>query len=600
MAQVQGADSAPRVVFSRPSGTFVSPFALELGQGSASSIIRFTLDGSLPTNSSPAYTAPIAVTNSVHVRARVYQDGSPPGPPQSETYLLLHTNVIGFSSTLPVVILDTLGDNHPTSERSSAVKLLVFEPVRGKTSLTNAPTLASRAGFHTRGSSSSGEAQPAFALQCLDELDQEQSRPMLDLPADSDWVLYAPTSFEPVMIHNPFVHQLSRNIGRYSPRTRFVEVYLARNAGPVAARHYYGIYVLEEKIKIGPQRVDIDRLGPKDVQPPAITGGYLLKIDRLGPGESGFYGLGASIAYVDPNEAIMNLPERAPQRRYIAAYLDRLEQALDGTNWLDRVHGYRAYLDVEACIDYHLLEVLSGNVDALVFSTFFYKPRHDKIAFGPHWDFDRALGSTDGRDDDPRHWNTGRYFNVPLWSRLFRDPDFWQQWVDRWQELRRTHLSLAGLFDLIDRLARELREAQPRQEKRWGLLPRGGSYQSEIDLMKDWLSNRVGFIDAQFVASPRLNQEGGTVAPGFDLTLAAAANASVYYTLDGSDPRQPRGDISTNAHLYRGPIQLRSNACLVARAHNPSQRQTGGPRVSTSWSGPITGNFVVAPAISPR
>jgi len=37
---------------------------------------------------------------------------------------------------------------------------------------------------------------------------------------------------------------------------------------------------------------------------------------------------------------------------------------------------------------------------------------------------------------------------------------------------------------LIDRLCNEVREAQPREYDKWGLQPRGGAYQSEIDLMK--------------------------------------------------------------------------------------------------------------------
>ena len=123
----------------------------------------------------------------------------------------------------------------------------------------------------------------------------------------------------------------------------------------------------------------------------------------------------------------------------------------------DPVDGYRAYIDVDSWIDFHVLEVLSGNVDALHFSTFFYKPRAGKITYGPHWDFDRALGSLDERDSEPRRWNTGRFFHAPWWGKLFTDPDFWQLWVDRWQELRKTNFSETNIFGLIDRLASEVK-----------------------------------------------------------------------------------------------------------------------------------------------
>jgi hypothetical protein len=590
-----GPGFAPKVVFSRPSGSFMDPFALDLSCHLTNAVIRYTLDGQLPSRVSPAYRAPIWLTNTTCVRARIYQDGLLPGPPQSETYLLLATNARGFNSTLPVLVMDTFGSDRATSLRSSLVQLSFYEPLDGKTSLTNRPAMTTRGGFHVRGSSSTGMSQTGFAVQFLDEFNHEQHLSALGLPADSDWVLYAPTEFDPVMIHNPFVHQLSRDMGHYSPRTRFLEVYLVQHAGPITARDYYGLYVMEEKIKVGRHRVSIDRLGPDDLKPPEVTGGYLVKFDRLGPGENGFWAGGAPMVYVEPKEPVIKLPQRAPQRQYIKSYFDEFDRVLHGPNWKDPVQGYRAYIDVDSWIDFHVLEVLSGNVDALKFSTYFYKPRGGKITFGPHWDFDRALGSTDNRDAYPRRWNTGRFFDAPWWTRLFSDPDFWQLWVDRWQALRRTNFSEPNLFGLIDRLTDEVREAQPRQVRRWGLEPRGGTYEKEIHWMKSWLSQRIDFIDQQLVQPPRLSQAGGGIASNFQLTLTGPANATIYYTLDGSDPRLAQGAISSNALIYAGPIALQRDTRVVVRARNPNQRQTGGPPTSTPWSSPVTANFTVTP-----
>jgi len=592
---IQGRLCAPEVRFSRPGGTFTEPWVLKLECPGAGVVIRYTLDGALPDSQSPIYEAPLRLTNSVQVTARAYQKNRLPGPPASAAYLLLHTNALSFKSNLPLLIMDTFGRKRPTSAKSAAVHLTLFEPANGVATLTNPVALSTRAGFHERGSTSRGMPQRSFALEFLDEFDDDRDLGLLGMPPGSDWVLYAPNSFDPVMIHNPFAHQLSRDMGCYSPRTRFVEVFLAREPGPVTADHYHGLYVLEEKIAIGKHRVNIDRLGANDLQPPAVTGGYLLKIDRLGPGEQGLGAAGVQLVFVDPKEPVIRLPQRAPQLEYLRQYFRDFERALNGPHWKDPAAGYRAYLDERAWIDFHVLEVLTGNVDALALSTYFYKPRGGKITFGPHWDFDRALGSTDGRDANPRHWQTGPYFGAAWWNRLFQDVDFWQLWVDRWQELRRTHFSQPNLEGLIDRLTGELREAQPRQARRWGLQPRGGSYQSEINHMKNWLSNRVDFIDRQLTPPPRLSHAGGAVAAGFTLALSGATNAVIYYTLDGSDPRLPQGGIAANAVPYAGPIVLRSNAQVVARAHNPKQHQTGGPPVSTPWSSPVSARFTVKP-----
>jgi hypothetical protein len=588
---VQGPGFARPVMLLPPGGTLPGPTIIQMACASSNAIIYYTLDGSLPSRRSLRYQGAVTVTNSVHVRARAYEEGLLPGPPHSESYLLVGSNLQTFTSNLPLLVLDTLGQDPASSWAESSAHLTVFEPVNGRTFLTNRPSLTTRVAYHARGSSTMDLPKSSFALRLLDDFNEEQHLPLLGLPADSDWVLYAPNRFEPVMIHNPFVHQLSRDLGRYSPRTRFVEVCIISSSHPASRRQYQGIYVLEEKIKVGKHRVDIDRLGPGDVHSPEVTGGYLLKIDRLGPGEAGFWAGDAGIVYVEPKERVINLPERAAQKQFLIDYFNDFERALHSSNWKDPVLGYRAYIDVDAWIDYHVLQVLSGNVDALVFSTYFHKPRNGKLVFGPHWDFDRALGSTDGRDDDPRRWTTGRFFSGPWWSQLFRDPDFWQLWVDRWQELRQTRFSLSYMSALIDHLADQLREAQPREMVRWDVQPRGGSYQSEIDLMKEWLSNRVSFIDDQLVEKPGLSAPVGAIHSGSLLTLTVPDNATVYYTLDGSDPRLAQGGISPRAQVYSGPIRLTADACLVARARDLNKRQTGGPRSSTPWSGPVRATF---------
>lgn len=582
---ISGPDFAPEIEFTPASRTFLQPLDVTLTCANSSAEIRYTLDGSLPTSRSALYRGKLTITNSLNLRARAWLPDRFPGPPRGEVFIRLHTNATEFSSSLPVLILDTLGADVPTSAQASLAHVTVHEPVNGTTSLTNPPTLASRVSQRVRGSTSSGMPQPGFAMEFIDEFNQERNLPLLGLPADSDWILYAPNAYDPVLIHNPFIHQLSRDMGRYSPRTRFVEMFIVRGAGAVRQTHYAGLYVLEEKIKIGKNRVNIDRLDGDDLRPPGVTGGYLLKVDRLGPGESGLFSHGErGIVHVEPREQVISLPQRAPQLRYLLNYFEEFERVLDGEDWKDPVRGYRAHLDVDAAIDFHVLEVLSGNVDALVLSTYFHKPRNGKITFGPHWDFDRALGSTDGRDEDPRNWNTGPFFGGPWWPRLFTDPDFWQQWVDRWQELRRSHFATTNLNRLIDQLAAEIQEAQPRQYRRWDFQPRGGSYQGEIALMKEWLSNRVDFIDSQIAEPPRWAFHSG---PPRLLSLSAPTNATIYYTLNGTDPRASGGGLSISALVYQQPFALTNHAPLIARARNTHRRQRGGPPLTTPWSSPV-------------
>jgi Fn3 domain-containing protein len=96
------------------------------------------------------------------------------------------------------------------------------------------------------------------------------------------------------------------------------------------------------------------------------------------------------------------------------------------------------------------------------------------------------------------------------------------------------------------------------------------------------------------VQPPRLSRNGGSVPPGSFLSFTTSTNVSVYYTLDGSDPRLSQGAISSSAIAYKGPIVLQTNMQIVARARNPNQRQSGGPPASTPWSGRVEAKFVIA------
>lgn len=607
--------SAP-VKFSRPAGTFTAPFALELTTDSPGAVIRYTVNGSLPTPQSPVYSGPITVSGTVQVRAISLSPGLLPSAPESRTYLQLDANAAPFTSDLPVIVIHNFqGGRVPAGTRQFA-NISVFEPGFGRTSLTNRPTLSTRAGINIRGSSTMGQAKSNFRVEFWNEYNDDQHHPLLGMPPEADWILYACNNFEPVLIHNKFVHDLSRQIGRYSPRARFVEVFVNTQGGPVTAANYNGVYVLLERIKRGPDRIDIDSLQPEHSKAPEVTGGYVLSVDRGAPDEGQLYAGGLGINAQHPKWEEIIQPQRAAQYRYITEYLDEMLTVLNSPNFADPVNGYAKYVDVPAAIDHHILNVLAFNVDALRLSGYFYKPRNGKLTFGPLWDCDRALGSTDGRDSNPRVWrsasgdegtdmfNPDWIFSNPWYSPMFRDIDFWQRWIDRWQELRRDAFSLANLHALVDSLTGQVREAQKREVARWPgfTSPRFGGYQGEVDHLKRWLADRVDFIDTNFLAAPVISHPGGPAEPGVSVRLSGPPGATLFYTLDGTDPRAPGGNVSPGARTYSGPITLSQNARLTARARNLNHRNLTGakkPPLSSPWSGPVAATFVMSqPALT--
>jgi hypothetical protein len=614
-----GAGFSPPVEFLENSGTFRTPFSLGLYTSSDNAAIRYTLDGSAPGDTSLLYTSPISITNTVQVRARSFAGGLLPGPLQSETYVRLDPTAASFTSDLPVIIIHNFGAGTVPVSALQTVNLSFFEPQNGKSALTNAPNLSARAGIRVRGSSTQGLAKQSWAVEFRDEYDNDKNQSPLGLPEDSDWVLYAPNNFEPVLLHNPLILQLSNEIGRYAPRTRFVEVYLNTTGGSVSSANYNGIYVLEEKIKSGKDRVDIDKLQPENVNLPDVTGGYLMKIDRLDPGDSGFYAAGMGIAYVEPKESEIKTLQRTPQKQYLQNYMDAFGAALNGANFANPTNGYAAYVDVDAWIDHHILNVMAFNIDALRLSAYFYKERSGKLFFGPLWDFDRSQGSTDGRDFNPLIWRSPLpdygtdFFNFPWWGRMFGDIDFWQRWIDRYQDLRAGLCSTNHIFADIDALANQVRRAEPREALRWSSLstrPRSGTvtisgysyafpgtYQGEVDFLKQWYKDRLNFMDGNFLARPVFSGNGGPITAGFPLAISAPAGATLYYTTNGLDPRLPGGGIAPAARVYSSPIALNANARVAARAYDPNHYNLTGPDnppLSSPWSGLTAATYVVA------
>ena len=609
-----GTNAAPAVTFSQAGETFISPFSLQLTTLS-NAVIHYTLDGTAPTTDSTIYTAALPISSSMQVRARAFLPGLMPGELHSETYLQLDANLAKTNSNLPAIVIYNFNSGDVPTDNDQFVNMAFYEPQNGVLRLTNAPTLNMRAGIHLHGSSTLGIPKHAFSVEFWDELNFEKNYSPLGMPSESDWILYAPDNYEPVLIHNPLAYQLSNDIGRYAPRTRFVEVYINTTGGPLTAANYNGIYMLEEKIKWDDNRVDItkvhsvDELHPLDNSSPNVTGGYMMKIDRLGPGESGFYSAGQTIVYDHPNEEDINTPQRLPQKQYLQSYMDAFGTALNGANYTNPTNGFRAYVDVPSWIDSHILNVATFNLDALRLSACFYKDRNGLLTFGPVWDFDRTQGSTDGRDFNPCLWRSPipdygtDFFNYTWWGRMFTDVDFWQVWIDRYQDLREGMLSTNHIFSAIDALAAQVQQEQPREAVRWPSLttPRSGTvssagytytfpgtYQGEVAFLKKWYGDRLNFMDTNFVAKPVFSNTNGLYLPGGTLTITTPTGGAIVYTTDNTDPRTAGGVISVVAKVYTTPLSLSSNITITARVLNNAHHNLTGannPPLSSSWSG---------------
>ena len=541
-------------LFSRSGGAFSSSFNLNISSSTPDSVIHYTLDGTEPTEDSLELTSTISISSTTLVRARAFAEGMVPSVIVDQSYVRISSTLTDFSSDIPIFLVNTFGksisSSYPASTNNPTHFLVIPPDLSGRAQITGSVDFSGFGAIKTRGSSTGGRDKASYGIEIRDEEGEDLSVEILDFPEESDWILYGPYNFDRALIRNAFIYDLSNKIGRYAVRTRFCEVFVnTSSTSNMSNSHYRGVYVFMEKIKRDRNRVDIEALRPGHNSAPEIQGGWILKIDRADPGDNGFSAAGQTLRFVEPKEEDVT----AAQLTWIQNWMNQFGNALNGPNFTDPDIGYRAYFDVPNAVDHHLLNVLAMNVDALRLSTYMHKPRFGKLTFGPIWDFDRSMESYDGRDDNPEAWNGSsgtQFFNYPWWSRLFQDPDFWQAYRDRWEELRKDHFSIESIFETIDSMGAEVSEAAERNFDRWtGVPPRNGSHQAELDHLKNWLERRILWIDSQFPRPPSFSAPSQVIIPGFEVALGAPAG-SIYYTLDGTDPRLPGGGISPTAEEY--------------------------------------------------
>ncbi|MBL9188795.1 MAG: CotH kinase family protein [Opitutaceae bacterium] len=597
---------AATVRFSRPGGPFTGSFALTLSGAGPGQHIRFVTvppgpTGPLalePTENSPRYESPLSISTPTLIRAAVFSDDLKSRGLSSiaQFFPLQQTgpqSVAAFTTKLPVLVIEQHGYGGLNREDLAQPAWLYGFPgvSSGAAPFSTTAEFIAPVSVAVRGSSSVNFPKKNYNVEILNDLRKKTARALFGSRPFDEWSLIGPWLYDPSFLRNSFVYALSNRIGRWAPRTQPVEVFLNADGLPLDTSAYVGVYALTDKIEFNSERVAISRVSASATTEPDITGGYILKIDEPDANEYAWttdYGLDidslSSVVVASPKA------DRLPsaQRAYIRGYVQQMENAL---HW-DRASGWRTrthlnFLDRPSWIDHHILNTFVANPDAFERSAFFYKPRNGKLVAGPVWDFDRALGSS----EDERSFQTDLWsgegavqpWHFGWWGVLATDPDFRQEWIDRWQSLRREAFADANLTALADQLAAAIGpEAAARDAARWvdNVSTFGGTHAGEMAHIKSWLTRRGRWIDSQFVPPPSV-----TVS-GTQLILTVPPGTQIAYTLDGSDPRAERGDIAPNATVVTGPATIAASANLHARSYRAADANAFP---GTPWSSVVGG-----------
>ncbi|MBM4367303.1 MAG: CotH kinase family protein [Deltaproteobacteria bacterium] len=498
------------LVYSPDGGGFVNSVEVTLSvEGGSADIEWCAADPDEATCNFMPYTGPFSLDESQIVHARLSTDAEP----HARAFVEIDSSLVPWSSNIPVFVFWTETGAPSDTETHVPMGMVVLEPPDGgELGLLDAAVDSGRARMRVRGSSSSGFEKKAYDLELWEaEIDDDRSEALLGLPANGDWALYAPYYFDDALVRNPLAYGISNAIGRYAPRTAFMEMFLAERGRAVSSSDYIGVYVLVEEVERDPDRVDVTELLPEDVAEPEVTGGYIFKIDRTGPGESGFSAGSAGgefefqqgFVYVQPDESTI---VRA-QSNYLKDRIDSAGWALAASDLVDPFSGlpYDEIIDVGSFIDHHIVNIVMKNPDAFRLSGYYFQDREGLVNAGPVWDFDRTAGSADSRSYDPEWWDnqneTGdctAMFTFGWYEALFEIPEFQDAYWTRFEGLLENELSEDNLVGMIDTLAEDLVEPAARNSARWG----SAGFEPSIADLEDWMRQRHRWMLACIQSEP--------------------------------------------------------------------------------------------------
>ena len=357
-------------------------------------------------------------------------------------------------STLPLVQITT--DTPILDDPRIVANMKVTNLPGGLNTLADEPNeYNGQITIEIRGSSSQFFPKQSYALETQDSTGANNNVPLMGMPAENDWILHGPYS-DKTLMRNAVIYEMGTAIGQYTTRRRYCELYINGD--------YRGVYMFMENIKRDENRVDIATLLPTDTAGNEVTGGYIMKVDRIqgdyeGGWNSPYPKLGGETQPIQ-----MHKPEADDlhplQLAYIEDHFTAFEHALARPNFADPVLGYAPYIDAESFVETYFANEITKNVDAYRLSQYFYKEKDSdggKIVMGPWWDFNLGFGNSDGCDSYNTNGfesNTGCRVLHPFWfERLREDPDYRGLTRCMWDAYRADVWSDEAIDAMIDSLA---------------------------------------------------------------------------------------------------------------------------------------------------
>lgn len=376
-----------------------------------------------------------------------------------------------FQTHLPIIMIDTGGQRVPgaaiweedeivgyetseSGETKITASFSVIDLQKGNNNVTDKPTLSSLARISYRGHSSRLFDKKSYSIHLVKEDGTENRKEISGMSAHDEWVLNGPF-IDRSLLRNYLAMNVSGEIMEYAPNVRYCEVFVNGN--------YQGLYLLMETVSRGEGRISI-----KKPEKNSRVTSYIVTLDRSGTGDMELN----DYSYYTYRTANSALDVRYPgltqitddRLDYITKDISKLEKLLYSYDLIDEKKKYTQYIDMNSFVEYFVINEFFRNMDAGVYSTFYYKDARGKLKLCV-WDFNNS-----GDNYMEEAWGTVGFnmMNTPLFDALIKDKEFVKAVIDKYRQLREGMLSEEYLLNYIDETNSWLGNAVERNNEVWG------------------------------------------------------------------------------------------------------------------------------------
>jgi hypothetical protein len=601
----------PKVMFKVERGFYETPFALELSNLSPGSVIRYTMDGSEPTEThGMIYTAPIRIDTTAVVRAAAFKPNFLTAGVDTHSYIFLDSVLAqpaypaGFPTTWGSFTED-LGDFAEGSP--------VIPDYEMDTDVVNDPRY--RASIKD-GLKSIPTMSIVTDIRNLDIYTNPTERGIAWERPVSIELIY-PDSYREGFQINAGI-RIHGGVGRNQD--------MPKHSFRLYFRGEYGVTKLEYPIFADSPVNTFDtlvlRAGTHDgyAGPPGrtVSMSNYTRDEWLRESQIAMSGLGPHGTFVHLYLnglywGLYNLVER-PDDSFLSSYLggrkedwyainqrglvsgpdekvSELLELIGIENHEERYEAIRPFIDTKQFIDYLVLNWYAGTRDWPVANWYAgVQYPTGKLRYFV-WDGERILSDgarIRGEESDAAPWpDTIR----PIFVGLKQSPDFRIELADRMYK----HLYHDGTLTDANSQTRWMRINDSIDRAIIGESARWGDVRSETPITRDdWLKARDAVLSqmdgnaAKLIGlarevgyypdldPPTFNQHGGMVTMGFELTMTAS-RGTIYYTTDGSDPRLlVTGEVAPTAVAYNAPLVLTDTTWVKARVLDTDPATSSG------------------------